>query len=138
MTKDESELYKTYFMQNPVRVSIPKGEINARHLENRLFINKKKKVVAVITWQGIKRVVKCDKDDKFDWRIGLALAIERSSNKNGKIKYKKMRELFTNKKGNLDYKKYAKWVLFDFFGYYFNEEDFYNNKMITWKVKVYE
>ena len=106
--------------------------------EKQVYINKSKKCVTYISKNGseeIKKVVKCHPDDEFDWEIGLALAIERTCPKDEKFKYQLMRKLFTNKKNNLDYKKYAEWVTQDKFGFNFRRKDFLNNEYSIWKVK---
>ena len=65
-----------------------------------------------------KVVVKCHKEDDFDEKIGVALSIERyrSKDKDVKQKYKYMRNVFTTN-GELDYAKYAEWVIMDYAGY---------------------
>lgn len=65
-----------------------------------------------------KVIVKCHKEDDFDEKIGVALSIERyrSKNKDVKQKYKYMRNVFTTN-GELDYAKYAEWVIMDYVGY---------------------
>ena len=102
-------------------------------LTGQIYINESKKCVTYV-FRDYKRIVKCCDEDVFDWKIGVALTIERG--RKFQKKYSVMRKIFTNKKGNLDYKKYAEWVLQDAFGYNFNEEKFLNNEYPLWKVKI--
>lgn len=79
---------------------------------SRFIINYEKKCV-FLQLKDKKITIKCDKEDKFDWKIGLGLAI---SNLNDNLKYKKHRDFFRNRKTHkLDVKKYAKWVLTDYY-----------------------
>lgn len=94
--------------------------------DKKIIVDEKNRVVVVENYFR-KLVVKCDKDDKFDLKIGLGLAL---SHWNDCKKYRVMREFFRNKKRMLDYKKYANWVLLDYCGY--NEkavEDFIKNNV---------
>lgn len=92
----------------------------------KIIVDEKNRVVVVENYFR-KLVVKCDKDDKFDLKIGLGLALSHWHNFK---KYRVMREFFRNKKRMLDYKKYANWVLLDYCNY--NEkavEDFIKNNV---------
>lgn len=94
--------------------------------DKKIIVDEKNRVVVVENCFK-KLVVKCDKDDKFDLKIGLGLAL---SHWNDCKKYRVMREFFRNKKRMLDYKKYANWVLLDYCDY--NEkavEDFIKNNV---------
>lgn len=82
-------------------------------MRNKIIVDEKNRVV-VVESDFNKLVVKCDKDDKFDLKIGLGLAL---SHWNDCKKYRVMREFFRNKKRMLDYKKYANWVLLDYCDY---------------------
>lgn len=102
-------------------------------LTGQIYINENKKCVTYVCGD-YKRIVKCCDEDKFDWKIGVALVIERG--RKFQKKYGVMRKIFTNKTGKLDYKKYSEWVLQDAFDYRFNEEKFLNNEYPYWKVKI--
>ena len=94
--------------------------------DKKIIVDEKNRVV-VVENKFRKLVVKCDKDDKFDLKIGLGLAL---SHWNDCKKYRVMREFFRNKKRMLDHKKYANWVLLDYCDY--NEkavEDFIKNNV---------
>ena len=90
----------------------------------RFLINKEKRVV-FLQYYFTKIVVKCHEEDNFDWKIGLGLALS-NANAINVNKAKAHRNIwFRNKKTHkLDYKKYANWVLTE---YYRNDmEDLYN------------
>lgn len=80
---------------------------------HKIIVDEKNRVV-VVEGDFNKLVVKCDKDDKFDLKIGLGLAL---SHWYDCKKFRIMREFFRNKKRMLDYKKYANWVLLDYCDY---------------------
>lgn len=82
-------------------------------MRNKIIVDEKNRVV-VVEDNFRKLVVKCDKDDKFDLKVGLGLAL---SHWYDCKKYRVMREFFRNKKRMLDYKKYANWVLLDYCDY---------------------
>lgn len=83
----------------------------------RFTINKEKK--CVFLQLGNKKInVRCADEDKFDWKIGLGLAISQLRD-NGK--FKAHREFFRNNKTHkLDIKKYTDWIL----------SELYHNDMI--------
>lgn len=81
--------------------------------DKKIIVDEKNRVV-VVEDNFRKLVVKCHKEDKFDLKIGLGLAL---SHWNDCKKYRVMREFFRNKKRMLDYKKYANWVLLDYCNY---------------------
>lgn len=83
-------------------------------IRRKIIVDEKNRVVVVEDYCR-KLVVKCDKDDKFDLKIGLGLALSHWNN--DCKKYRVMREFFRNKKRMLDYKKYANWVLLDYCNY---------------------
>ena len=79
---------------------------------SRFQINKEKRCI-FLQLNNEKITIKCDKEDKFDWKIGLGLAI---SKLNDNAKYKAHRDLFRDKKTHmLDIKKYTYWVLTEFY-----------------------
>lgn len=86
-------------------------------INSRFTINKEKK--CVFLQLGSKKInVKCADEDKFDWKIGLGLAISQLRD-NGK--FKAHREFFRNNKTHkLDIEKYTNWIL----------NEFYHNDMI--------
>lgn len=94
-----------------------KGFVEFVKPTSRFQINEEKK--CVFLQLGSKKInIKCDKEDKFDWKIGLGLAI---SQLNDNAIYKAHREFFRNNKTHkLDIKKYANWIL----------SEFYHNDMI--------
>lgn len=101
-----------YFEQLKKRFET-KGFVEFIKPKLRFLINKEKRTV-FLQLKDKKISIKCDEEDKFDWKVGLGLAI---SNLNDNSKYKEHREFFRNKKTReLDYKKYAKWVLNEFYG----------------------
>lgn len=77
-------------------------------------VNKKKKTLFLKI--GTDEItIKCHEEDKFDWKIGLGLALSQL-NAIDKNKAKWHREYFRNKKTHkLDYKKYANWVLVEYY-----------------------
>lgn len=94
---------------------------------SRFIINYEKKCV-FLQLKDKKINIKCDEKDKFDWKVGLGLAI---SHLNDNVKYKEHRNFFRNKKTHqLDIEKYAEWVLKD---YYHN--DMYDLENLELRVK---
>lgn len=101
------------------------GEV-AMESQIKWLLNRDKKCVTLmVTFKRFSKteiigkvIVKCHKEDDFDEKIGVALSIERyrSKNKDVKQKYKYMRNVFTTN-GELDYAKYAEWVIMDYVGY---------------------
>lgn len=86
-------------------------------IQSRFTINKEKKCV-FLQLDNKKINVKCADEDKFDWKIGLGLAISKLRDN---AKLKAHREFFRyNKTHKLDIKKYANWIL----------SEFYHNDMI--------
>lgn len=79
-----------------------------------VYANEEKKTM-VLKFYDEKYVIKCDEDDNFDYEIGLGLLISKLKSNNKRLVF--MRELLRNKKRQLDYKKYSKYVLFEFFNY---------------------
>lgn len=61
--------------------------------------------------------IQCDKDDKFEVRVGLGLAISKIMNESTKKeKYAFARDCFRYEKNHkLNYKKYSEWCLMEFF-----------------------
>lgn len=94
---------------------------------SRFIINYKKKCV-FLQLKNEKITIKCDEEDKFDWKIGLGLAISKLK---GNGKYKAHRDFFRNEKTHkLNVKKYAEWVLRE---YYHN--DMYDLQNLELRVK---
>ena len=80
---------------------------------NMLIVSTKKKYV-LLKIENKEYRIECNKEDKFDWRIGFGLALSQHF---GKLpKWKKMREYYRDKeKRELDYKQYALWCVVEFF-----------------------
>lgn len=90
----------------------------------RFLINKEKRTL-FLQFYDTKIVVKCQEDDKFDWKIGLGLALSKANAISPKKAQNHRNVWFRNKKTHkLDYKKYANWVLTEY--YCNNMEDLYN------------
>ena len=104
-SKEDIEKFKQWF-EIPGIVEFVKQNL-------RFLINKEKRTV--FTQIKDKKVsIKCDEEDKFDWKIGLGLGISHLIEDE---KYKEHREFFRNKKTRkLDVKKYSNWVLKEFYG----------------------
>lgn len=81
--------------------------IKPKFLARKLIVREKDKMVILISNEG-KVIIPCDKDDKFDWRIGFGLALSNFHNKN--MMYKRIRE-FYRKNGKLKVKPYAEWCV---------------------------
>lgn len=89
-------------------------EIENEFIDNYFTINHKKNSL-FLKYGENKIVIKCDKEDKFDWVVGLGLAIS-NLDLIDKEKAKRHRENFRNKKTRkLDYKKYGYWVIIEYF-----------------------
>lgn len=101
--------------------------LKATNADNVWIVNKKKKTVTFLKYAWYKKkpeyvkTVKCNEEDQFNEKIGIALSIERfnawNKGKNEKARYKYMRSLFITN-GELDYEKYADWVIMDCLYYY--------------------
>lgn len=91
-------------------------------------INKKKKTLFLKI--GTDEItIKCHEEDKFDWKIGLGLALSQL-NAIDKNKAKWHREYFRNKKTHkLDYKKYANWVLVEYYKNSYEDIDNLKNRV---------
>ena len=90
----------------------------------RFLINKEKRTL-FLQYYDRKIVIKCHKDDKFDWKIGLGLALSNAIAINPKKAQNHRNVWFRNKKTHkLKYKEYANWVLTEFYNN--NMEDLYN------------
>lgn len=112
--ESESDKSFEFLIEFPKAIS---GEIRPLRT-NTLYVNFDKKVVVLKTFKNETIKIQCDKDDKFDWKIGFALCLSKLSKDD--FKYKKHREYF-RKKGVLDIKKYTNWVL----------TEYYNNDLIS-------
>ena len=78
----------------------------------RCYVNKEKRTLSLY-FNNDRVIIRCDVEDEFDEIIGLGLAL---SNMFDTIKYRKHRKYFRNKKTRqLNYKKYATWVVQEFF-----------------------
>lgn len=83
-------------------------------------INRKKKTV-FLQYNDKKITIKCHETDKFDWEIGLGLALSKVNAINNKRAYF-LRDIMRNSKTHkLDYKKYSNFVLNEYFNYDSNE-----------------
>lgn len=76
-------------------------------------INEKKKTVVLYNKLN-KVIIKCHEEDTFNLETGVGLALSKFFDCE---KYRAMREFFRNKRKKLDYKKYASWVVLDYWGY---------------------
>lgn len=76
-------------------------------------INEKKKTVVLYNKLN-KVIIKCHEEDTFNLETGVGLALSKFFDCK---KYRAMREFFRNKRKKLDYKKYASWVILDYWGY---------------------
>ncbi len=74
-------------------------------LTSEFAFNKTKKKL-YLNYFGKEIRVKCDKNDKFDWKIGLGLALYRVCQKDNDVKYMKK---------NYTYKKLAEYCLYKFY-----------------------
>lgn len=87
----------------------------------KFSFNKTKKKL-YLKYVGKEIRVKCDEKDKFDWKIGLGLALYRVYQKNNDVKYMKK---------NYNYKKLAEYCLYKFYDFDENKikdlEDRVNN-----------
>lgn len=111
---DEIDSDVVRYFQEHLRTMFEAGEfVKFVNPISRFIINYEKKCV-FLQIKNEKITIKCDEEDKFDWKIGLGLAI---SKLNDNEKYKQHREFFRNKKTRkLDVKKYSRWVLNEFYG----------------------
>lgn len=101
-----------YFQEHLKTMFETKGFVEFVTPTSRFQINEEKKCV-FLQLNGKKNCIKCDDEDKFDWKIGLGLAI---SQLNDNAKYKAHRDLFRNRKTHkLNVKKYAEWVLREYY-----------------------
>lgn len=73
----------------------------------KFSFNKTKKKL-YLNYFGKEIRVKCDAKDKFDWKIGLGLALYRVYQKENDVKYMKK---------NYNYKKLAEYCLYKFFNF---------------------
>lgn len=80
--------------------------------KNMLIISKEKKYV-LLKMNGEEYKINCHEEDKFDWKIGLGLAISKMMKKDER--WKIAFELCRDTKNNLIYKRYAKWSLNTYF-----------------------
>lgn len=87
----------------------------------KFAFNKTKKKL-YLNFVGKEIRVKCDEKDKFDWEIGLGLALYRVYQKQNDVKYMKK---------NYNYKKLAEYCLYKFYNFDENKikdlEDRVNN-----------
>lgn len=91
-------------------------------------INSKKKTI-FLKFRDNEITIKCHEEDKFDWKIGLGLALS-NINAIAENKAKWHREYFRNKKTHkLDYKKYANWVLVEFYNNNYEDIDNLKNRV---------
>lgn len=82
-------------------------------LDGTLFVDKVKKTVVFKKNEEVYKV-KCDEEDKFDWKIGFGLALSHCYG--DQLHWKETREHMRNKKTHkLDYKRYAKWCVIEYF-----------------------
>lgn len=82
--------------------------------KDMLIVCKEKKYV-LLKLCGEEYRVNCHEDDKFNWLIGFGLALSKAFGNNKK--WKNAREYFRNSKTRkLDYKKYAEWCVFEYYG----------------------
>lgn len=89
--------------QKPTKISKP-----------TITYNEKQKVVVIYNIGKEVIKIECAKEDEFDLRIGVGLAISKWLDCK---KYKVLRTKFFRKNNKLDYKKYAEFILLDYFCY---------------------
>ena len=98
----------------------------AKHIDEifcpiKFAFNKTKKKL-YLKYFGKEIRVKCDEKDKFEWKIGLGLALYRVYQKDNDVKYMKK---------NYNYKKLAEYCLYKFYDFDENKikdlEDRVNN-----------
>lgn len=76
--------------------------------------NEKQKVVVIYNIGKEVIKIECAKEDKFDLKVGVGLAISKWLDCK---KYKVLRTKFFRKNNKLDYKNYAEFILLDYFCY---------------------
>lgn len=88
----------------------------AKHIDEILcpvkFAFNKTKKKLYLNYVGKEIRVKCDKQDKFDWKIGLGLSLYRVYQKENDVKYMKK---------NYNYKKLAEYCLYKLYDFDENE-----------------
>lgn len=89
--------------QKPTKISKP-----------TITYNEKQKVVVIYNIGKEVIKIECAKEDKFDLKVGVGLAISKWLDCK---KYKVLRTKFFRKNNKLDYKKYAEFILLDYFCY---------------------
>lgn len=96
----------------------------------KFAFNKTKKKL-YLNYFGKEIRVKCDEKDKFEWEIGLGLALYRVYQKENDVKYMKK---------NYNYKKLAEYCLYKFYGFDENKikdlEDRVNNSKENTLIKL--
>ena len=96
-------------------------KFNNDRFDSKFAFNKTKKKL-YLKYRDKEIRVKCDEKDKFDWKIGLGLALYRVYQKQNDVKYMKK---------NYNYKKLAEYCLYKFYGFNENKikelEDRVNN-----------
>lgn len=109
--------------QNPLAKIFKKCRISINRFPNYLIfftINRKKKTLFLNHYTE-KITIKCHETDKFDWKIGLGLALSKVNAIDNKRAYF-LRDIMRNSKTHkLDYKKYSNFVLNEYFNYNSNE-----------------
>lgn len=85
-------------------------KMTEKYSKNMLIVCKEKKYV-LLKYLGKEIKIKCHPSDKFNWEIGFGLALSRIYQKNQDYIFAK--KYFTNAKGKLNYKEYAKWCIYE-------------------------
>lgn len=110
-TKDAENIFK--------QINRMKNNFSSNY-EIFFTINRKKKTLFLNHYTK-KITIKCHETDKFDWKIGLGLALSKANAINNKRAYF-LRDIMRNSKTHkLDYKKYSNFVLNEYFNYDSNE-----------------
>ena len=108
------------FKQTKETIELFKDYILIKSVVSFAFNKTKKKLYLNFVGEEIR--VKCDEKDKFDWEIGLGLALYRVYQKQNDVKYMKK---------NYNYKKLAEYCLYKFYNFDENKikdlEDRVNN-----------
>lgn len=118
ITVDEKEIIKQI---NRMKLNM-KNDFFQIPIPYELFftINREKKTL-FLQYNDKKITIKCHETDKFDWKIGLGLALSKVNAIDNKRAYF-LRDIMRNSKTHkLDYKKYSNFVLNEYFNYDSNE-----------------
>lgn len=110
----------SHFEDAMLYYALPQHSTKILNLKPTITYNEKQKVVVIYNIGKEVIKIECAKNDKFDLRIGVGLAISKWLDCK---KYKVLRTKFFRKNNKLDYKKYAEFILLDYFCYNVEEID---------------